>query len=148
MIDTTSPSPRPPSFSCTHLLSFLNHILSKRFFQRFSYPPIHKVDFSFNLLLNIVLDISTIGMPGGPTNRIIGSLSMMSKIWKGKQMAKDLLKGQNVGWVYVSTGFQVVERASAFCASLSTLSSFRRTTTKHSLSVSSFFSRRKRLASC
>ena len=79
---------------------------------------------------------------------LLGSLSMMSKIWKGKQMAKDLLKGQNVGWVYVSTGFQVVERASAFCASLSTLSSFRRTTTKHSLSVSSFFSRRKRLASC
>jgi len=38
---------------------------------------------------------------------------MMSEVWKGKQMAEDLLKGQKVGRVYASTGrFQVVQQAS------------------------------------
>ena len=41
----------------------------------------------------------------------LGSLSMMSEIQKGKQITNGLLKGQkveSVGWVYGSTGLQVV----------------------------------------
>ena len=74
-----------------------------------------------------MLDTFTIRIPGGPSARSIGPLINDKRGFKRKADGEEFAKGKE-GGVRFLVGFSAASRAS-----LSTLSSFRQTTTRHSI---------------
>ena len=119
-------SPRPSRFPSAYLLSVLNHILPKCFFQCFSYiPHKHKHNFTF---WTSCLTVFTIWILGSLMKRSIRLFVNDEWSLEREAYGEGFAEGKECGVRFLA-GFSAASRAS-----LSTLSSFRWTITGHSIS--------------